>query len=856
MGDGFEGLDVDKPQVKRQRDRGLPGARRLYASNKGVNDDPIEEIISWTSSEEENEDTRSHQRTTSKFKKVKVSSTEKRASVRSKQSSHPQEEEVTVVSDSDDSNSSVDCHRLKRSEPVGESIEFDIECEDSRSSVLTQPSEPPNDTQVTCTSPCISQATSASTSQSHSPDQGGKVKASQWVKMLDLKTPTKNSQDVTFPELEDSAKKKKKYKRGGLADQLSSLRGRERSHSSMVRHQQSTTPRTPQPDTGSKSLSLRILHLEPLFSLKLARCIHVEGESPAEQLALFLNDQSLQEGDSVQVFAPWQQIRLKHTSELVLLCSNYCIQPPMDRTETETSCRLSDAVSRDCHDIAKVIRGVWKCPCVSGLVYSPDTCPAHLNPGIPGLFSSKTEKDSEEGDDQLSALATIPATQSASVRTRLTKSSILEWVDCHDPSTRLQGRVLRVFCFNTKGSVSEKQYSLLIEDSHGTMCQIFCPEDADTRFPSVLQRGEGLIHVFGGIIVQCRATRDREPALFSVIDRLWSNKCLSNTASIPNTEESTADSEESYSTSQFQRTSAPAFCYVMKEAAGEEGMVIKPTESDCPVVTERITRLTHLSGEDQERVSVCCAVILSLNMSEVKDSLPRSDVRRSHRSVLYLRDPTNPKYVIMTTTEGFCLPELNEMRNKTWMFRDVAYHLGKMTCDRYSCVIPQNTESITSCDLDLSPVTAELSVLDLCSVSGTVCGVDENSAYSWEVCDQCKQENLAQDSSSQQLVCLSCKEVVRKPQTRMKLVVFLSGTSSCNSTPSGHVTHPLPPESKVSVELLQSSIEELLPNTSQTQEGYDMACVLGQKLGPLTCVVLKCKPSEVVLKEVGVDPQK
>lgn len=68
--------------------------------------------------------------------------------------------------------------------------------------------------QVTCTSLCISQATSASTSQSHSPDQGGKVKASQWVKMLDLKTPTKNSQDVTFPELEDSAKKKKKkYKR-------------------------------------------------------------------------------------------------------------------------------------------------------------------------------------------------------------------------------------------------------------------------------------------------------------------------------------------------------------------------------------------------------------------------------------------------------------------------------------------------------------------------------------------------------------------------------------------------------------------------------------------------------------------
>lgn len=79
----------------------------------------VEEIISWTSSEEENEDSESQQRTASRSKRVKVSSTEKRASVRTKQewkqSSCPEEEEVTVVCDSDDStcNSSVD--RLKTS---------------------------------------------------------------------------------------------------------------------------------------------------------------------------------------------------------------------------------------------------------------------------------------------------------------------------------------------------------------------------------------------------------------------------------------------------------------------------------------------------------------------------------------------------------------------------------------------------------------------------------------------------------------------------------------------------------------------------------------------------------------------
>lgn len=40
LGDGFEGLDVDKPQVKQQKDRGLPGAHRLYTSKKDMNDDP------------------------------------------------------------------------------------------------------------------------------------------------------------------------------------------------------------------------------------------------------------------------------------------------------------------------------------------------------------------------------------------------------------------------------------------------------------------------------------------------------------------------------------------------------------------------------------------------------------------------------------------------------------------------------------------------------------------------------------------------------------------------------------------------------------------------------------------------
>ena len=68
-----------------------------------------------------------------------------------------------------------------------------------------------NVTQASDTTPCISQATSASTSQSSSSRQGAKVKVSEWVKTLDLKTPPKKTSDVPSQEFEeDSAKKKKK----------------------------------------------------------------------------------------------------------------------------------------------------------------------------------------------------------------------------------------------------------------------------------------------------------------------------------------------------------------------------------------------------------------------------------------------------------------------------------------------------------------------------------------------------------------------------------------------------------------------------------------------------------------------
>ncbi|XP_062621469.1 DNA repair-scaffolding protein-like [Saccostrea cucullata] len=870
--EGFEGLDMEERRVKRAKER--RGSRRLYKDDlqqvPAEEEDHIEDSITWTSSEEETENiqmstVKNRRKKENKAHKGQRSSTQK--AQRQKGQPCHYSEDVSVISESD-SNSNVEDFMKNTSE----GIELDIESEDSRSSFPTHEKsqnliQSKNEKQVNCDSPCISEqaSISPSTSQSQSPDKSSKVKASQWIKMLDLKTPTKNSQDAPFTELEDSAKKRKKYQKGSFADQLFSLKGRERSMISMSKHQKSTT--SPKFQSGSlvekedvsvKSLTLRITGLESLFSLRLAHCIQQESgvKVGKEQTALFLQDQPVHEGNVVQVFAPWQQIRLKQSSQLVLLCSNYCIisnEGTVDTVMSDTGNRTRDMRSNPHHVEVPEVSAVWKCPCVLGLVRSLLACPAHLSPGIPGLYVNKLDKDSElENDEELSALDTIQATQ-ASQRGRLTKSSILEWVDCHDTSARFSGRILRVFCFNKRASSIEERYSLLIEDSHGTMCQVFCPENFETNFPSVLKSGEGQLHVFGGLTVQYRATRDREPGLFSVIDNVWCGGLMSRRADTQNTDESIADSEE------LCRTSAPGFCYFMKEAENGERICVETTGVDNVVSKEKIIRLANLDQihvEEITRLSFCCQVLFQLEMGDVKDGIPLSDSRRSHKSVLYIRDQslTNPRYITMTTTAEFPLPLSTQLKNRTWKFRDVACQSGRLTCDLYSHIIKQNQETLrSSYDLNLQPIHPGLTTFDLCIVSGTVCDVDENSAFTWDVCDKCQQENLAQDSNSRQLVCLTCQRAVKEPLTRMKLKVYLSVSPSHNKLSPDH------PEMKVSVELLQSSIEKILPDSDEAEEGYDISSVLGRHVGPLNCVVLASSQGkatfEMTVKEINLDLQ-
>uniref|UniRef100_A0A6D2XNH5 Scaffold protein involved in DNA repair n=1 Tax=Takifugu rubripes TaxID=31033 RepID=A0A6D2XNH5_TAKRU len=126
----------------------------------------------------------------------------------------------------------------------------------------------------------------------------------------------------------------------------------------------------------------------------------------------------------------------------------------------------------------------------------------------------------------------------------------------------------------------------------------------------------------------------------------------------------------------------------------------------------------------------------------------------------------------------------------------------------------------------LDPLVPEVTPNSLCSLTGVIVGVDEDTAYSWPVCNRCGSDNLeilAGGNGSFQ--CVSCESVVDQPDTRMQLEVFLS--SSLN-------------DCTLKVKLQQETIVSILNATAlegADSAGYEVESVLGAEVGPLAVYV-------------------
>lgn len=167
------------------------------------------------------------------------------------------------------------------------------------------------------------------------------------------------------------------------------------------------------------------------------------------------------------------------------------------------------------------------------------------------------------------------------------------------------------------------------------------------------------------------------------------------------------------------------------------------------------------------------------------------------------------------------------------LFRDALQDQGRIICVERTVLLLQKpllyvASGAASCELMDPVMLDELDSLtpvnSICSVQGTVIAVDEDTAFSWPVCDRCGNGRLEQRPENRgAFSCGDCSRVVTSPVLKMHLQVFLD----C----------PSRPKCRVKVKLLQSSISSLLSSATCENGSYEVKSVLGREVGLASCFV-------------------
>ncbi|XP_023259543.1 DNA repair-scaffolding protein isoform X1 [Seriola lalandi dorsalis] len=694
--------------------------------------------------------------------------------------------------------------------------------------------------------------------------EGSRRSVSDWVRSAQamLQTPQKPLERQSKTP-EDSAKKKRKFLSGGFAERLNRLQCRQRSAISFWRHQSisdtsaTTTTTVDRPGV----LVLEVLEVQEECSMQLALCEHHQppgqghqhsnpvSEERARMLVFFNRATAAQlipaPRDIVHIYPPWQRLSVEgfscdiilntHFSQKVfsaskpasmsvsrsLLSAERCMPYYLGkifgllevcRTTAEADAKqvaVSDALcsfggpgilTRHCLSLLEAIEGLGQAGCVG----------QDVEVVVQRVFS-------------------IPVPDSSAV-------SILK--------PRVPSRSSSAPPPAEKGKT---RLCVLVQDSYGmfSVVQLHllpCKDD----LLHYCQKWQGKTCVLRGIKVVQRVTRERRTRLFSLIDSLWPPvmplKDHGNTSSM---------SSES-------RPAGPAlsFCYLL---SGQESSV-EPTEGQTVSALYVPPTVRTLRDILQIEMKTCrCSFVATVLYKRIQSadvgqgevwlmltdpSLQEEQAERPCRRTVALCVSTS---CVLTSS---VLEALDSPGACHMSFRDALKEPGVLLCVEQSVVevCPVEPEdglqSATRPELvsqslgepqaktlpqpvRLDPLSLETTPNSLCTLTGMIVGVDENTAYSWPACNLCGSDNLQMLAERpQNFHCVSCKSAVDKPDTKIQLEVLLSCSSLSDCT--------------LKVKLQKKTIMSIL-NTAALEgnefPGYDVENVLGKEVGPIAVYV-------------------
>lgn len=370
---------------------------------------------------------------------------------------------------------------------------------------------------------------------------------------------------------------------------------------------------------------------------------------------------------------------------------------------------------------------------------------------------------------------------------------------------------------------------LLVQDAYGIFGEVHL-EGAVLKDTEL----EGHVCSLVGMKVLQKTTRGRTPGLFSLLDTLWSPVMPLKAPghSQPCREVKT-------------HLSPPAFCYVFSAQHSlahtdiiEEDPISKLYQPPVLHCLREILQTDNLGA----RCSFCARLIyqrpqlknlLLLEQREIWLLVTDISLQTKNQS-----GPHLPKTLPVCVTSSCVLcPEvlqaLTMATPHSIFFKDALRDQGRIVCAERTVLLLQKPllcvgSAANSCELTgpvkLDELDSLTPVNSICSVQGTVVGVDETTAFSWPVCDHCGNGRLEQRLEDRgAFSCGDCSRVVTSPVLKRHLQVFLD-------------CHTLP-QCRVKVKLLQSTISSLLRFAACEDGSYEVKSVLGKEVGLLSCFV-------------------
>ncbi|XP_062383104.1 DNA repair-scaffolding protein [Sardina pilchardus] len=698
------------------------------------------------------------------------------------------------------------------------------------------------------------------------PSEGGRRSLRDWVRSAQalLQTPQKQA-NSHFKTPDDSNKKRRKFESGGLADRLNRLQSRQRSAISFWRHQSTVDISTAAGKPGV--LAVQVLRVQEDCGLSVALCQRRKEVSPegqqnpaqgqqdaaAEQedagesnrcLVLFSRETVAQlapsPGDLIHVHPPWQTLIMEGERCPVILNAHFSQKVlPLERRSHMAPSPKHHSQAQRCSPYP--LNRCWGLWLEQSRAHPPTEGDSGGSRRQAGVCERGWPEPGGVCDSLLEALESLGPAGALSQRLEV----VLQRVYClHIPQSsplRLQGlrRSPHAPSPRNSSSSSTGRLCVLVQDAWGMFSEVQLQAlSSEEQFQLLARQWEGRSCQLQGVKVLQRVTRDRCAPLFSLIDSLWP-------PTLPLKVHGDSLSCEENSTA----AAAPSFCYRL---SGNEASVAVSQEMPLSLLYQPPVMLSLREilqgGKEGDRYSFTANVVFR----RLQDS--GSDAGDAENWLLFVTDASlqaeeEPRPGCPRRTLTVCFRPAHALQHSVRQaitatssssssssccllltFRDALLQRGCIVCLEQTTVrLAGAPEDILHPDplpkpLRLDQLGPETPPNTLCTLTGVVVGVDEETAYSWPVCSLCESERLEKTLAMQEsFLCTVCGAAVVKPIVKMQLEVFLNCLSLSDCT--------------IKMKLQQRTIDSILSSLGGDPEFYEVESVLGKEVGPVSAYV-------------------